>query len=152
MLWLGDGLLNDHTDGHVDNLARFVAPGVVACPIAWGENDPNAEVYDAVARDLLAMTDAEGRAIRVLRVPSPGRIEDEGEVIPASHMNFLIANGAVLMPAYGDPADAKAAEVMQAAFPDREIVQIDCRPIIWQNGSLHCLTMQLPAGLVRVGP
>ena len=79
VLWLGDGLLNDHTDGHVDNLARFVAPGVVACPIAWGRNDPNAEVYDATARDLSGMTDATGRKLRILRIPSPGLVLDEDE-------------------------------------------------------------------------
>lgn len=146
VLWLGDGLLNDHTDGHVDNLARFVAPGVVACPIAWGENDPNAEVYDAVARDLLAMTDAEGRAIRVLRVPSPGRIEDEGEVIPASHMNFLIANGAVIVPTYGDERAADLArQALQTVFPDREIIPLPSLAVLSGGGSFHCISQQEPA-------
>ena len=146
VLWLGDGLLNDHTDGHVDNLARFVAPGVVACPIAWGENDPNAEVYDAVARDLLAMTDAEGRVIRVLRVPSPGRIEDEGEVIPASHMNFLIANGAVMVPTYGDDRAADlACQALQTVFPDREIIPLPSLAVLSGGGSFHCISQQEPA-------
>ena len=146
VLWLGDGLLNDHTDGHVDNLARFVAPGVVACPIAWGENDPNAEVYDAVARDLLAMTDAEGRAIRVLRIPSPGRIEDEGEVIPASHMNFLIANGAVIVPTYGDERAADLArQALQTVFPDREIIPLPSLAVLSGGGSFHCISQQEPA-------
>lgn len=146
VLWLGDGLLNDHTDGHVDNLARFVAPGVVACPIAWGENDPNAEVYDAVARDLLAMTDAEGRVIRVLRVPSPGRIEDEGEVIPASHMNFLIANGAVMVPTYGDERAADLArQALQTVFPDREIIPLPSLAVLSGGGSFHCISQQEPA-------
>nr|WP_315051872.1 agmatine deiminase family protein [uncultured Brevundimonas sp.] len=146
VLWLGDGLLNDHTDGHVDNLARFVAPGVVACPIAWGENDPNAEVYDAVARDLLAMTDAEGRVIRVLRVPSPGRIEDEGEVIPASHMNFLIANGAVMVPTYGDDRAADlACQALTTVFPDREIIPLPSLAILSGGGSFHCISQQEPA-------
>ena len=146
VLWLGDGLLNDHTDGHVDNLARFVALGVVACPIAWGENDPNAEVYDAVARDLLAMTDAEGRAIRVLRVPSPGRIEDEGEVIPASHMNFLIANGAVIVPTYGDERAADLArQALQTVFPDREIIPLPSLAVLSGGGSFHCISQQEPA-------
>lgn len=146
VLWLGDGLLNDHTDGHVDNLARFVAPGVVACPIAWGENDPNAEVYDAVARDLLAMTDAEGRAIRVLRIPSPGRIEDEDEVIPASHMNFLIANGAVIVPTYGDERAADLArQALQTVFPDREIIPLPSLAVLSGGGSFHCISQQEPA-------
>lgn len=146
VLWLGDGLLNDHTDGHVDNLARFVAPGVVACPIAWGEDDPNAEVYDAVARDLLAMTDAEGRAIRVLRIPSPGRIEDEDEVIPASHMNFLIANGAVIVPTYGDERAADlACQALQTVFPDREIIPLPSLAVLSGGGSFHCISQQEPA-------
>ena len=146
VLWLGDGLLNDHTDGHVDNLARFVAPGVVACPIAWGENDPNAEVYDAVARDLLAMTDAEGRAIRVLRVPSPGRIEDEGEIVPASHMNFLIANDAVIVPTYGDERAADlACQALQTVFPDREIIPLPSLAVLSGGGSFHCISQQEPA-------
>ncbi len=146
VLWLGDGLLNDHTDGHVDNLARFVAPGVIACPIAWGEDDPNAEVYDAVARDLAAMTDADGRAIQVLRVPSPGRIEDDGEVIPASHMNFLVANGAVIVPTYGDDRAADlACQALKTAFPDREIIPLPSLAILSGGGSFHCISQQEPA-------
>ncbi len=101
VLWLGDGLLNDHTDGHVDNLARFVAPGVVACPIAFGRNDSNARVYDETARRLSEMTDARGAPLQVMRIASPGFIEDEdGRPIPASHMNFVIANEAVICPIY----------------------------------------------------
>ncbi|WP_370627327.1 agmatine deiminase family protein [Brevundimonas sp. PAMC22021] len=145
VLWLGDGLLNDHTDGHVDNLARFVGPGVVACPIAWGEDDPNAEVYDTVARDLAGMTDADGRAIQVLRVPSPGRIEDDGEVIPASHMNFLVANGAVIVPTYGDDRAADlACQALKTAFPDREIIPLPSLAILSGGGSFHCISQQEP--------
>lgn len=146
VMWLGDGLVNDHTDGHVDNLARFVAPGVIACPIAWGEDDPNAEVYDAVARDLAAMTDADGRTIQVLRVPSPGRIEDDGEVIPASHMNFLVANGAVIVPTYGDDRAADlACQALKTAFPDREIIPLPSLAILSGGGSFHCISQQEPA-------
>jgi agmatine deiminase len=139
VLWLGDGLLNDHTDGHVDNLARFVAPGVVACPIAWGRNDPNAEVYDATARDLSGMTDAAGRKLRVLRIPSPGLVLDEDErPIPASHMNFLIA--------YGDDAAADmACKALKEAFPDREIIPLPSKAILTGGGSFHCISQQEPA-------
>lgn len=148
VLWLGDGLLNDHTDGHVDNLARFVAPGVVACPVGWGRNDPNVEVYDAVARDLSAMTDAEGRAIRVLRLPSPGLVLDEDErPIPASHMNFLIANGAVVVPTYGDETAARlACEGLATVFPDREIIALPSLAILTGGGSFHCISQQEPGG------
>ncbi len=147
VLWLGDGLLNDHTDGHVDNLARFVAPGVVACPIAWGRNDPNAEVYDATARDLSGMTDATGRKLRVLRIPSPGLVLDEDErPIPASHMNFLIANGAVVVPTYGDDEAARfACEALATAFPDREIIPLPSKAILTGGGSFHCISQQEPA-------
>jgi len=147
VLWLGDGLLNDHTDGHVDNLARFVAPGVVACPIAWGTNDVNADVYDATARDLSAMTDAAGRRLKVVRIPSPGLVLDEDErPIPASHMNFLIANGAVIVPTYGDARAADmACQALQDAFPDREIIPLPSNAILTGGGSFHCISQQEPA-------
>jgi agmatine deiminase len=147
VLWLGDGLLNDHTDGHVDNLARFVAPGVVACPVAWGRNDPNADVYDAVAQALSAMTDASGHPIRLLRLPSPGLVLDEDErPIPASHMNFLIANGAVIVPTYGDePAARLACDGLATVFPDREIIALPSTAILSGGGSFHCISQQEPA-------
>ena len=146
VLWLGDGLLNDHTDGHVDNLARFVAPGVVACPIAFGPKDPNAEVYDATARALSAMTDAEGRPIRVLRIPSPGLILDEDErPVPASHMNFLIADGAVIVPTYGDETVARlACEALATVFSDRQIIPLPSTAILTGGGSFHCISQQEP--------
>src|SRR6202000_269120 len=92
ILWLGEGLANDHTDGHVDNLARFVAPGVVACPVAFGRADPNAKAYADAPQRRPAMTDAAGRKLTVMRIPSPGWIDGaDGKAAPASHMNFLIA-------------------------------------------------------------
>lgn len=146
LLWLGDGLANDHTDGHVDNLARFVAPGVVACPMAFGEDDPNVAAYDAAARALAGMTDAEGRALQVVRIPSPGRIADEdGEVVAASHMNFLIANGAVVAPTYEDRASAFALDALERLFPGREVIGLSSRAILTGGGSFHCITQQEPA-------
>lgn len=147
LLWLGDGLLNDHTDGHVDNLARFVAPGVVACPVGWGRNDPNHEVYDAVAQTLSTLTDAEERPIRLLRLPSPGLVVDEDErPIPASHMNFLIANGAVIVPTYGDEAAAGlACEGLATVFPGRDIIALPSIAILTGGGSFHCISQQEPA-------
>ncbi|MBN8551830.1 MAG: agmatine deiminase family protein [Caulobacterales bacterium] len=146
VLWLGDGLFNDHTDGHVDNLARFVAPGVVACPISWGPKDPNSEVYDETARRLNDMSDAEGRPLTVLRVPSPGLVLDADErPAPASHMNFLIANGAVIVPTYGDDAAARlAVKALQTVFTEREVIALPSSAILSGGGSFHCITQQEP--------
>ena len=147
VIWLVDGLLNDHTDGHVDNLARFVAPGVVACPIAFGEDDPNAEVYDETARILSASTDAAGRPIKVLRIPSPGLVADEdGEPIPASHMNFLITNKAVVVPTYGNDIAARmACEALATVYPDHKIIPSPSMAILTGGGSFHCISQQEPA-------
>ncbi len=146
VLWLGDGLANDHTDGHVDNLARFVAPGVVACPVAWGHSDPNAEVYDDAARRLATMRGARGSALTVARIASPGRIEDEdGTVLPASHMNFIIANGAVIAPVYETRAAAFALDTLQSLFPERTVIGLPSRALLSGGGSFHCISREEPA-------
>jgi agmatine deiminase len=146
VLWLGEGLQNDHTDGHVDNLARFVAPGVVAIPVAWGKGDPNADAFDDAARRLASMTDAAGRQIKVVRIPSPGFVEgDEGEAVPASHMNFLIANGAVIVPIYEDRPGEFAVQALNAVFPDRQVIGLPSTAILTGGGSFHCITQQEPA-------
>lgn len=141
VVWLGDGLLNDHTDGHVDNLARFVAPGVVAVPIAFGPKDPNADAYDDAAAALAAA------GLKPLRIPSPGLVLDEDErPIPASHMNFLIANGAVIVPTYGEETAARlACEGLATVFPDREIIPLPSLAILSGGGSFHCISQQEPA-------
>jgi agmatine deiminase len=146
MLWLGEGLLNDHTDGHVDNLARFVAPGVVACPIAWGKGDPNADACDDAARRLSAMSDATGRKLTVARIPSPGFVEDDdGRPIPASHMNFLIANKAVIVPIYAEEPGGFAIQALEHLFPDRQVIGLPSTAILTGGGSFHCITQQEPA-------
>jgi agmatine deiminase len=146
VLWLGEGLVNDHTDGHVDNLARFVAPGVVACPVAWGAGDPNATAYDDAARRLAGMTDAAGRRLKVVRIPSPGFVEGpEGGPIPASHMNFLIANRAVIVPIYAARPGELAVEALKQLFPDRAVIGLPSTAILTGGGSFHCITQQEPA-------
>ncbi|HTK34364.1 MAG TPA: agmatine deiminase family protein [Caulobacteraceae bacterium] len=147
VLWLGDGLKNDHTDGHVDNLARFVAPGVVACPLAVGRDDPNAGVYDDVARLLHSFRDARGSALQVMRIPSPGRVVDEdNRPIPASHMNFVIANEAVVAPVYDDGLSAGLAiEALKSLFPERQVIGLPSRALLTGGGSFHCITQQEPA-------
>lgn len=146
LLWLGEGLKNDHTDGHVDNLARFVAPGVVVCPVAFGRGDPNGAAYDDAARRLAGMTDAEGRRLKVMRIPAPGWVENEdGEYVPASHMNFIIANKAVIVPVYEDKASPLALEGFKSLFPDRTVIGLPSTAILTGGGSFHCITQQEPA-------
>lgn len=144
VLWLGDGLLNDHTDGHVDNLARFVAPGVVACPVGFGREDPNTNVYAETARTLSRMRDARGDTLQVVRIPSPGRVELDGEIVPASHMNFVIANGAVVVPVYDDLPGQYAVEALTSLFPEKQVVGLPSRHLLTGGGSFHCITQQEP--------
>ena len=149
VLWLDHGYLEgDDTDAHVDTLARFAPNDAIVFQACDDATDPHYAELKAMAGEIAALRTRDGRPYRLFPLPWAQPILDGERRLAASYANFLIVNGAVLMPAYGDPADAAAAAVLAQAFPDREIVQIDCRPIIWQNGSLHCLTMQLPAGLI----
>lgn len=146
VIWIERGLLNDHTDGHVDNIARFLAPGVVACQAPADADDPNAERLDEIANFLKAQRDARGRMLQVVRIPSPGRVEDEdGEIVPASHMNFLIGNATVVVPTYGTPTAQKAVDALKPFFPGRNVVGLPSRHILTGGGSFHCITQQQPA-------
>ena len=145
VVWLSEGLARDHTDGHVDNVARFVAPGVVVCMEASGSDDPNAEVLAQVATELRAATDARGRPLEVQTIPSPGRVTDRhGTVMPASYLNFYIANGAVVVPRFGASWDDEAVERIGALFPDRETVGHAADALLTGGGTFHCITQQQP--------
>ncbi len=143
VLWLGDGLINDHTDGHVDNLARFVAPHILALPRATGADDPNAAIYaDAKAR-------AEALGVTVRDVPSPGRVESAselgGRIEPASYMNFAITSKLVAVPIYGTPHDADGVAAIAELFPEREVVGIMADAVLAGGGSFHCASQQMPS-------
>lgn len=148
-LWLEHGYLEgDDTDAHIDTLARFAGPDAIVYQGCQDPGDSHFRELQAMAAELAAFRTRDGGPYRLFELPWPSPIMDNGRRLAASYANFLIVNGAVLMPAYGDPADGAAAAVLARAFPGREIVTIPCRPLIWQNGSLHCLTMQLPEGLI----
>ncbi len=137
VLWLGDGLINDHTDGHVDNLARFVAPGVLALPRATGADDPNAAIYaDAKAR-------AEAFGVTVREVPSPGRVERDGRIEPASYMNFAITSKLVVVPTFGTPHDAAGVAAVAALFPDRACLGLPADAVLAGGGGFHCASQQM---------
>ncbi|HKX78946.1 MAG TPA: agmatine deiminase family protein [Novosphingobium sp.] len=145
VLWLGRGLTNDHTDGHIDNLARFVAPGVLALPRATaapgGAADPNAAIYaDAKAR-------AEAFGVTVREVPSPGRIERDGRVEPASYMNFAITSRLVVVPTFGSPHDGDGVAAVAALFPDRDTIGLPADAVLAGGGGFHCASQQMPAAV-----
>ena len=145
LIWMDEGLINDHTDGHVDNIARFVAPGVVACMEPAGSDDPNAEILKRIIATLKNARDAKGRKLEVMTIPSPGRIDDEdGEIIPANPMNFYIGNSTVVVPLYGSPTDDAAVEAIGKLFPGRRSVGLSARHVITGGGSFHCITQQQP--------
>ncbi len=145
VLWLGDGIVGDDTDGHIDDLTRFVSEDTVVTAV---EEDPGDANFAALAENverLRALRLADGRPLTIIELPMPRPVEYEGDRLPASYANFYIGNRVVLMPAFDDPRDAAAERVLAAAFPGRRVVPIDCRDLVLGLGTFHCLTQQVPA-------
>ena len=151
MAWVNHGeLTGDDTDGHIDTLARFAPGGVI---LYTGCDDPDDEQFQSLMKmeeDLKRLTDIDGNHYHLIKLPLPNAIYDEISRLPATYANFLVMNHQVLVPVYGQPAnDVRACELIGQAFPGRKVVAIDCRALIFQHGSLHCATMQLPKGALE---
>jgi agmatine deiminase len=144
ILWLGLGIEGDDTDGHIDDLTRFVAPQTVVTVVEPNRADPNHEPL-AANRRLLDKLQVGGRALEVVELPMPEPQYLETQRLPASYANFYVANGAVLVPTFGCPADDVACATLQGCFPGRRVVPVDCRVLIAGLGALHCMTQQVPA-------
>ena len=143
VMWLGDGLINDHTDGHVDNLARFIGANRLVVPQATGKDDPNAAIYaDAAAR-------AAAFGVDVVRIPSPGLLLRDGVIEPASYVNFAITSHLVVVPTFGSPHDADGIAAISALFPDRDTIGLPGEAVLAGGGGFHCASQQMPA-LARV--
>lgn len=148
ILWLNHGYLaGDDTDSHIDTLARFCGPDSICYVACSDADDEHYPALKAMEEELQQFHQADGTPYRLTPLPWPDAIyDDEGERLPATYANFLIINDAVLAPTYGVPQDGDAIETLASLFPGREVIAIDCRPLIYQHGSLHCVTMQIPAG------
>ncbi len=144
ILWLGDGIAGDDTDGHIDDLARFVSEKTVVTAVEENRGDENYEPLQENLARLQAMK-INDRAIEVITLPMPKKIMREGLRMPATYANFYIANSCVLVPTFADPADEAALSILRESFPNRRVIGIDCRELIWGLGAFHCLTQQQPA-------
>lgn len=148
ILWLGDGIAGDDTDGHIDDLARFVSERKVVTVIEEDRDDKNFEPLQenlARLREMKIGASRTGRKIDIVTLPMPRKIVREDLRLPASYANFYVANRCVLVPTFADPADEAALSILQRCFPTRRVIGIDCRELIWGLGTFHCLTQQQPA-------
>jgi agmatine deiminase len=150
IVWLDRGLRNDHTDGHIDVLARFIGVRRIVCQTPFGADDPNADVLTEIAHRLESATDASGQPFEVVKLPSPGLVLDgRGEALPASHLNFVIANRIVAVPVYGTASAEDAIAALRAAFPERKVLGLASLSLLGSGpaggGSFHCITQQEPA-------
>ena len=150
ILWLGDGIEGDDTDGHIDDIARFVGPNMIACAIEEDPEDANYELLHDNLERLKSMTDVDGRPFRIVTLPMPGVVGGTStdtrnlDRLPASYANFYIANNVVLAPVFGHANDQRAVETLQSVFSNRRVVPINCEPLVWGMGTIHCVTQQQP--------
>lgn len=145
ILWLGDGIEGDDTDGHIDDITRFVNEHTIVTVVEDDPADGNHEPLKANLARLREMRDQDGEPFHVVTLPMPRRLEHDGQRLPASYANFYIANGIVLVPTYDPARDPEALGTMQHLFPDREVIGIDCTDLVWGLGAFHCVTQQWPA-------
>jgi agmatine deiminase len=144
IIWLKEGIVNDHTDGHIDDFVKFVNPTTVICAYEDDQNDPNFAILDEAYQTLIRSTDQDERPFTIIKLPMPHVLYDDGTKAPASYVNFYIGNGVVLVPTFNDPNDAEALRIIGSLFLDRTVVGIDCSDIIYGGGAIHCITAQEP--------
>jgi agmatine deiminase len=144
ILWIGDGIVGDDTDGHVDDITRFVNPDTVLTVVEENKNDENHEPLEENLKALKKMRLQDGKQLNVVELPMPSPVIYEGQRLPASYANFYIANNVVTVPVFNDKNDERALEIIQKYFPDRKVIGIDSTDIIWGLGSFHCLSQQEP--------
>jgi len=150
ILWLGEGIVGDDTDGHIDDIARFVAPEVIICAVEDDPQDANYKLLQDNLHRLQTMTDVNGRSFEIVTLPMPGVVGGAStenrnlDRLPASYANFYIANNVVLAPVFGHANDSRALETLQRLFIGRRVVSINCEPLVWGMGTIHCVTQQQP--------
>jgi agmatine deiminase len=150
VLWLKEGIVGDDTDGHIDDVARFVSADTVVCAVETNKQDENYQILQACCNDLLKMKDQDGNPLKVVKLPMPLPVVHNGQRLPASYANFLITNKSVLVPTFRCERDGEALAVLAKCFPGRKIVGIDCWDLVWGLGTIHCSTQQQPVS-VRPG-
>lgn len=145
ILWLGEGIVGDDTDGHVDDITRFVSTDTIVTVVEEDPQDENYPMLQDNLKRLQSMKDQDGKPFNIVTIPMPGVVEYDGQRLPASYANFYIANGVVLVPVYGHPTnDQKTLDILQKLFPTRRVIGINCREMVWGLGAIHCVTQQQP--------
>ncbi|MBI4455191.1 MAG: agmatine deiminase family protein [Acidobacteria bacterium] len=151
ILWLGDGVAGDDTDGHIDDVARFVSATTIVCATEEDPGDPNYRLLRENYQRLQRATNVSGTAYYIVPLPMPAIVMGDQQRLPASYCNFYIANGVVLVPMFGHANDVGAIHIFEKLFPDRSIIGIDCQALLWGMGAIHCVTQQQPWALVEKG-